>query len=498
MCLFKQGGKMAMKKVLTLALAMVLCFGVLPMLPKAYQQTPAIGFSSGADILDDSNIEDFGNIILGTDRNTLVIPVKWEGFTGATGPDDITEEMMNDMKLYSDPPQILDLFEHIEMKRDTGDAGPYIELTCSKVGDAIGYLYVEWLPEYREQGTRAYSQRVPINGRFIDPTIDKKITGIKDTSIADGKNIVFLNGKAIDESEVDGLLNDLQVGPGSELMFRLHTDNFYWEPNITNMRTAVRKSTLDSDKVTVYKKILAGDNTIDEIVIENLDGTAYVIVRFAEVFDSVKDRDFDFQVMLAKDKKSHELSGVRVMGTLSNEVYYVDSDYDYVNLEEGNVVEATQFVKGIRVNMGSGVTTICNMQPDKKYYGRTSEKLTDLDREIMDHYRFFKRVIHLKTVNFPEATKVEIESDVEYFVYDGKGNYLGTTKENLALVETYYLSAEKYMGEILAAAGEFVAEDDNDNPSTGAADGILSGFVGIAFILGGAAVGLRKNRRDHR
>ncbi|MFV0400649.1 MAG: hypothetical protein ACK5LX_08535 [Oscillospiraceae bacterium] len=506
-----------MKKVLVCLIAVLLVVGMLPMSVAAKNTSPIIGFSAGEDMLDDKNVADFGQIILGTDLTVLEVPIIWQNFDfGGATPDKslVNQEVMDYLSIEYTLQSGSD-FWHVFVRRYIKMAWsaseldtPKIVFTAMNIGEIDGELTLVYTDPDTNQQYR--SAPIDIKGAFIDPTINKHIVGITGINLADGRDTEFspavmLNGSRIPAKD----LANLSLEPGDEIAFRLHTDFFDWDPDIYGMGASVRKSSLDNDHVKAIKTVLKGNDLIDTVAIENIDGVAYVIVRFKDELNMIKEREFDFNVALGQYGIRNEGSLVNLTGTIGNPIYEASMDNDYIYIGDGMVVEAIAACRNVQLDLGNGVVITLNLSQNKKYYGRASTTPTPDDKDIMNYYPTIIKAITLKTTGIENAAKnVKLSETTNYYVYDDEGIYLGRSDDELEYRNKYYLSQKAIDfnpdGLDVDAPDEEIDDYENDNPSTGGMPAAATGKTGFELIglaavaAGGLLLALKKTGKKSK
>ena len=505
-----------MKKVLAMALAFAIMVAATASLTSvialACDRTNlpiGVGYSvcidDDADILDTSEIADFGARVLGTTDVTITIPILYDGFqywngttyvsATAAGADytAITSAVTGQMELVFSDPTTKQIFRKPNFIPAGGGKPARIELVAENIGLCQGEIWIEFThADYDVNESMHYS----VNGQFIDPTINKTITSLT------GKNLtevaIEFDDKAISATE----LTNLNASPDSELRFLLNTDFFNWDPVIQNMGANVRKSTMDNNKIDVSTRFYGGSKYIDSIDIKNVDGVAWVVVEFTEYLPYVDEKSFDFTICLTYRDKKDESTMVQVTGIIANEEMNVDG-YTYANIGEGIVAVADEYNKSIELDLGNGLSVTRSLAEGKKYYGVALDEQTNADREIMEYYPSIRKVLNLTTVNMETSGNVVkinpavadsndrdfLPSDEEllYYIYDASGKYLGTTNDMLPFRNKYYFST----GIITMDVSIIEGLDDEDfvgleNPETGSMEIVPVIMMGLAFLSLGA------------
>lgn len=480
-----------LKRILATLVAVTVVFGALPLYSGAAtpgqgttpRPTPTYTFNDGAMVLDDSKIEDFGNIILGNKpENILEIVINYDAFNGASDWSDIDADTVNDLMLVFSDGDTEALFPIIHKQAWKPDQVAKYVLQAQDIGTAKGTL---WVQSYK-YGTK--SAEVPINGNFIDPTINSVIDHITDRPIP--ANGTFLNMVDIGEES----LKDMgRVYAGSDLAFKLDTDHFKWIPDLEEMYGSVRKSTLDTNRVRTSVMYRKGKECIESIGYENFDGRAYLVVRFKEDFPFTDEREFAFDLYMTHKGKRKEETMLQVSGWVVNDIITIRGDNERADLSPGGLmVEAEGACRNAELYIGAGVSIYQNLVGGNLYYARGTDKRSDGDIEIMNYFPDIKKVLSVTTARgISNSAKVRLryferddmgneiveQFQTKYFVYDADGKLLGNTDDELPVRDKYYLALQELdFGEtdfqdVQEAMDSDVREwgnNSNGNPNTGA------------------------------
>lgn len=511
-----------MKKILATALAAVLICGSLPLAAFAsyypypdypprspyptdkepldythryenYVPQPSLELHTGDVVLDESKVANFGDIVLGKDAYTLDIKILASGF--GVSDMDITDDVINDLRIVFTDQATANLFPIIHKFAYKDHKEAHYILSPQNIGLAKGEIYV--VSDYYSAlyGYEVRSAPIPINGRIIDPTINKAIKALTGKNLAAEE--VKLNGKTIAASELDDLG---VVYSGSRLTFKLDTDFFVWEPDISGMNSMVRKSTMVANQVRPFVMYRQGRNIIEEVIIENIGGRAYVVVNFKEDFPYLDEQDFEFDLYLSlrgdRYSDEYESTMVTVYGSVMNEIIYVSDDDELADLSAGGVmVEAEGACKNTQIHLGAGLYVFQNLIGGNRYYGRATDARTAGDIEIMNFFPDIKKVFTITSLKGISTTShvgldvlerdeygepLAVQKKEPYYVYDADGDFIGMSNEYLPMRTKYYL-AEKELdfeeGEFNPPEEEFDGDWDepgtannNANPKTGLAN----------------------------
>ena len=388
------------------------------------------------------------------------------------------------------------------------DSGYDVKLLTETSGNANGNAIVLELeaaiPNQVGTVTAAYIpidvRKVVVTGYFTSTVSGYKINDVINTY---GSPIGELGGVKLMGMNSSSIA-DLDIRPNAEIRMYLVSDDFLWEASDGSTSAVsgakVTTSQLRTGKITVKKSIAKGSNVIEDITIDSDKEGAYVGVLFVEYFVSTKEQDVDLSVYLAKKGARRSGTEVSIAGTMANDEETVDEGDDYVSTEEGIVVEAQGYVRGIEVYLGNGVTITTNMFKNKRYYGIALNTLDTASSTIMDAHPSIENVITLKTINLKGSGNiVTFDMDEDYYVYSADGTYLGLSSEAVVYSDRYYFSTERlsiaddkddssaelpdYTNDNTGLDNENLGGDDggnaNQNPGTGA-----NGFVGVAIAAG--------------
>lgn len=176
----------------------------------------------------------------------------------------------------------------------------------------------------------------------------------------------------------------------------------------------------------------------------NDKNVAYIQVKLTDNFTSTSSRDFETTIYIYADKKRTQ--SIKVGGTLSNSSVEVSSSDKYIFLSPGEVLEATDSISEIEVELSNDISIFTKMYKGKQYYASSSIDPSNADIDLMNQHPDIEMVYHLSSAGFEAAaSKVKFNISDKLYVYDGAGNYLGTTDsgERLAFADTYYLASKE-------------------------------------------------------
>lgn len=273
---------------------------------------------------------------------------------------------------------------------------------------------------------------------------------------------------------------DVEIPYGST-----HTDDGKWAVRTTagtstpgsaaNWNTNLTSSIINKNNISVMTTKSKGGKAISDVSLNKSKG--YIEVEFVDSLVQTSDLDFEITVYLKMNSKNYKSQGVLISGTLTNDVIDdVDGDWDYIDLSDGNVMEASEYVRNLEIYAGNELSIFTNVQKSKKVYAYTDMDPTDADDDAMSKYPSIDSVINLNT-NITSGT-VKLDYGTTYYVYDADMKYLGKSNEDLPFAKKYYLSTKELdvtTGDDGDDGTEPVEEEPDDSTSTDETTGGTTG-----------------------
>lgn len=230
---------------------------------------------------------------------------------------------------------------------------------------------------------------------------------------------------------------------GDEIEFPLSSEMFEVPSGDTQPPNGTPLSSADIRKSKIAVRIQNAQGSSKILKSFSVVGKDSVVkLEFADEWVSTEEKDFEMLVYLTLDGTRFDDEGITITGTMLNPVIEVDSDMDSVDLSDGYVAEAMDFVDNIEVDLGNGVTMHTKFFKGKKYYGTASREPDEADDIVMKQYPDIDNVVKLTVIGLNSTGDVvRLDTDYSnYYVYDKDLNYLGQSNEMLPYSATYYLA----------------------------------------------------------
>jgi hypothetical protein len=117
---------------------------------------------------------------------------------------------------------------------------------------------------------------------------------------------------------------------------------------------------------------------LESVTVNNRESR--IEVKFLEELVGTQEQDFDFDVILSIDGRQQRDYAMNFSGTFSNLTVQADDNTDYVDISDGEVIEAVDYVRAITLDLGDGVELSTRLSEGRKYYG-TAERVPYDDRD---------------------------------------------------------------------------------------------------------------------
>lgn len=160
----------------------------------------------------------------------------------------------------------------------------------------------------------------------------------------------------------------------------------------------------------------------------------YLEIRFDGQSPIMADQTFALECSLSINGSLQEQTTLQIAGSIYIEEQYVSADDAFADIRGGQVLCALDDIPMVALQLHDEVMIYTSVQAGQRYSG-TVQQLQAEQPPADDVVTAYK----LETVNIDESSLVEISSAAVLLVYDGAGDYLGTTAERLPYSAIYYL-----------------------------------------------------------
>ncbi len=431
--------KRIVKPLFALLLAAALCICTLPLPAIAAQ---ANGIKPGGSVLTGTAGYPTSGSIFAAGDTFYTWTLGFGGFDSAVSAADLNAGLKSTLEAAGarafSVPAMADLFDGVYTPYNAATSQPATYALRFKPAIAAttalsGTFGLKW-----DSDTSA---TVNLTGRVFQSgaqNSSNRITGIEGSVPLARK--VQLNGSAFAASELD----DLDIAPGSYLLFEIDSLNFTWSNGMPGPTTNVTNSQISSGRITVRHVRHGGTGVIDDIVFETKSGKTYVRINFLKDMSATTERSFDITVSLHANGVRNRQSEVNISGVLRNPVVELESGQDYVDLSQGEVATTRYTHSNIAIYAGHGISVHTRLFGGRKYYCKANNEWSSADERVYLRYEDIEGIFNLQYANLSvNSSKVSFDLNTSFYVYDGSLNYLGTTRQQLPLAEKYYLASRR-------------------------------------------------------
>lgn len=310
------------------------------------------------------------------------------------------------------------------------------------------------------------------------------VIGLASVSFAAEDKIVG----AIKPIDTNATYNYDSVVPGTKMVFPLTADMFEWSSGKAggaNVPISNRDVSRSSMRVVISG---TSSGIVKNVSIKqarssvtNNQSTAVVELEFVEPFVSTSTKKFDFSLFITLNYRQPD-SRVRLIGYIENKVVPASSYDDYVNLSGGAVLDPTETVRNLEMDLGNSIFLTTNVFSGRKYYAYSSATIIPEDDNVLSKYPSISDILRLQQINLKKAGKYINLDMYDGYVYSSSGSFLGRTSQLVEYSDIYYISS-KDLGNSISTGGTSSGSDTTSSggftsstPST-SSGGTSSGTV---------------------
>jgi hypothetical protein len=252
--------------------------------------------------------------------------------------------------------------------------------------------------------------------------------------------------------------NPTSFTPGNTAVFPLYADMFIWNSGTVPGKVPVTAEQLRGVSVdyrNVDSKVMKNPILTQRSV--NGVSTMCVVVEFVSPFVSVDTVNFNCLIFLRVNNSRKTDSEIDFAGTFGNKLVSIDSSYDFYPMDEYTVIQATEYIKNIELDLDGGIILETRLFENVKYYGYAVDQMTNADDAMIDKYPDIVGIIRIYTAGISKSGKpLSVINYKDCYVYNKAGKYLGETSEMLEFADVLYISEKK-----IDMGGGAVSGDDD-------------------------------------
>lgn len=221
----------------------------------------------------------------------------------------------------------------------------------------------------------------------------------------------------------------------------LYDSMFSWDSDYLPSATPTMLTTGQIRDAKLTAKV-TNSRVVRDVSVNAREGRVEVV--FPKELVGTKEIDFDFEVILSIDGRRQSDHGMSFTGTLANPVIDVYAGYDTVDISDGSVAEAQEYVSKIALELGDGVSYVTNLSKGKRVYATATRTPGEEDERLMKEHPSIHDVVTLTSTGLGANGYLKLDGSYgKSHVYDADLNYLGDTTEQLPYASKYYFSSKK-------------------------------------------------------
>lgn len=275
-----------------------------------------------------------------------------------------------------------------------------------------------------------------------------EIAGIDATDFAGTLEEVVKNGgithagKRITELSQ---LSNLRARPGDVILIKLSANMFLKADGTAfgSVTDTVSYAALKEADIRAVQVTTRGPG-IASTTIEDTDTGAFVKLEFTKGL-AYLNQSFSFALYLNVNGSRETATRINIKGRVATDVFEIYADKSYEDISGGDGIKAMANIANFEFYLGQGVSVTRNITRGITYYGVASNDMQPADEALYLKYRDLADIYRLQTVNLKtEGNTVRFEMDDTYYLYNTRGEYIGTSDQPLPYWTTYYVCFEKY------------------------------------------------------
>lgn len=240
-------------------------------------------------------------------------------------------------------------------------------------------------------------------------------------------------------------LSNLRARPGDVILIRLAA-NMFLKPDskpIGSVTDAVSLTALEDANIRVSQVTSRGAG-IAATTLESTSSGAVVKLEFTKSL-AYLNQSFSFSIYLGANSARETATRINIKGRVATDVFEAYVGKNTEDISGGDGLKAMANIANFEFYLGQGVSVTRNVTRGITYYGVASNDLQPPDEALYLKYRDLADIYRLQTVNLKTGGNiVRFDLTDVYYMYNTRGEYLGTSDQPLPYWTTYYVCFEKY------------------------------------------------------
>lgn len=263
----------------------------------------------------------------------------------------------------------------------------------------------------------------------------------------------------------------------------LYDSMFTWDDGyVSATPTQLTPAQVRAAKLTARS---SNSKVLDSVTVSAKDSR--IEIKFKNTLTGTKEVNFDFEITLSIDGRRQGDASMHFSGVFTNPVIEIYADYDSVDISDGSIAEALEYVSNIELEIGDGVSIFTRLSKGKRVSATAIRTPDSADDELMKEHKEIRDVVNIKASGISSNAKIKLDGSYgKYYIYDGDLKYLGTTQEKLPYASKLYLADKELdmnddedVSEPVSSSTEAMstaptesaaANNVNYNPATGGGD----------------------------
>jgi hypothetical protein len=240
-------------------------------------------------------------------------------------------------------------------------------------------------------------------------------------------------------------LSNLKARPGDVILIKLAASMFIKEDGnpLGPVTDAVNHDSLEDAGMRASQVTVRGEGIVATTLDDAATGAA-IKLEFAKSL-AYLNQSFSYSVYLGAYGARETATRINVKGRIATDIFEVYAGKDYEDISGGDGIKAMANIGNFEFYLGQGVSVTRNITRGITYYGVASNDFSPADEALYLKYRDLADIYRLQTVNLKTAgNTVRFNLTDTYYMYNSRGEYIGTSDEALPYWTTYYVCFERY------------------------------------------------------